>query len=205
MLLYFSQRLRRDEPTARAQNTLLAECVHFQGLLRPFGARAAFGGANRHPRITFRSSLLYRSDVVLPLKAHQEKEECKSNDSGTTSPLRGSCHCFAMGRTEGPHPAKAARKKRCRAFRDYFAPSGLVPPSAGRTDSTGTKYTPCGVCALSGTTSPLRGSCHCFAMGRTEGSYPAKVARKKRCRAFRDYFAPLGLVPPSAGRTDIRE
>ena len=44
-------------------------------------------------------------------------------------------------------------------FRDYFAPSGLVPPSAGRTDSTGMKYTPCGVCALSWTTLPLRGSC----------------------------------------------
>ena len=33
----------------------------------------------------------------------------------------------SAGRTEGPHPAKVARKKRCRAFRDYFAPSGLVP------------------------------------------------------------------------------
>ena len=84
------------------------EMRSFQGLLRPFGARAAFGGvnrqrghkirslrsvctfrdyfvasllvpllrngANRHPRITFRSSLLYRSDVVLPLKAQPKKK-----------------------------------------------------------------------------------------------------------------------------------
>ena len=37
----------------RQRRTLLAECMHFQGLLRPLGARAAAsGGANRHPRIT---------------------------------------------------------------------------------------------------------------------------------------------------------
>ena len=36
----------------RQRRTLLAECMHFQGLVRPFGARAAAsGGANRHPRI----------------------------------------------------------------------------------------------------------------------------------------------------------
>ena len=68
-----SCRLRRGEPTAPAQNTLLAECVHFQGLLRRCAPRAAFGGANRHPRTTVRSILFYRSDVVLPLKTQSKK------------------------------------------------------------------------------------------------------------------------------------
>ena len=104
------------------------EMRSFQGLLRPFGARAAFGGVNRQRGHKIRS-------------------------------LRSVC-----------------------TFRDYFVASLLVPPSAERTDSTGTKYAPCGVCALSGTTSPLRGSCHCFAMGRTKSSPPTKVARKKRCK-----------------------
>ena len=49
------------------------EMQSFQGLLRPFGARAAFGGANRHPRTTVRSPLPHRSDVVLPLKAQPKK------------------------------------------------------------------------------------------------------------------------------------
>ena len=83
-----SCRLRRGEPTARAQNTLLAECVHFQGLLRRFAPRAAFGGANRHPRITFRSSLLYRSDVVLPLKAQpKKKRNAKAMTQGLLRPF----------------------------------------------------------------------------------------------------------------------
>ena len=43
-------------------------------LLRPFGARAAFGGANRHPRTTVRFPLSHRSDVVLPLKARPKKK-----------------------------------------------------------------------------------------------------------------------------------
>ncbi len=85
-----------SEPTARAQNTPLAECVHFQGPLRRCAPRAAFGGANRQ---------------------HGHKIHS----------LRSVC-----------------------TFRDYFVAALLVPPpSAGRTDSTGTKYTPCGVCALS--------------------------------------------------------
>ncbi len=67
------RRRRRGEPTAPAQNTLLAECVHFQGLLRRCAPRAAFGGANRHPRTTVRSILFYRSDVVLPLKTQSKK------------------------------------------------------------------------------------------------------------------------------------
>ena len=51
----------------------------FQGLLRRFAPRAAAsGGANRHPRITFRSPLLCRSDVVLPLKAQPKKKRCKN-------------------------------------------------------------------------------------------------------------------------------
>ena len=67
------------EPRARVRRTLLAECVHFQGLLRRFAPRAAAsGGANRHPRITFRSPLLCRSDVVLPLKAQPKKKRCKN-------------------------------------------------------------------------------------------------------------------------------
>ena len=61
----------------RQRRTLLAECMHFQGLLRPFGARAAFGGANRHPRITFRSPLLCRSDVVLVRPKYKEKRDAK--------------------------------------------------------------------------------------------------------------------------------
>ena len=49
-------------------------CVHFQGLLRRCAPRAAAsGGANRHPRIAILSPLLYRSDVVLPLKAQPKK------------------------------------------------------------------------------------------------------------------------------------
>ena len=32
-------------------------------------------GANRHPRLAVRSPLLYRSDVVLPLKAQPKKKE----------------------------------------------------------------------------------------------------------------------------------
>ena len=47
---------------------------HFQGLLRRGAPRAAFGGANRHPRIAVRSPLLCRSDVVLPLKAQPKKK-----------------------------------------------------------------------------------------------------------------------------------
>ena len=178
-------------------------------------------GANRHPRLAVRSPLLYRSDVVLPLKAQPKKKRCKSILSGTTSPLRGSCHCCAMGRT----------------------------------DSTSTKYTPCGVCALSGATSSLRSSCRLRRGEPTSeisgsfsptlsfgcGSRPTKVPRKRGMQkhSFRDYFAPSGLVPllrnganrgqghdghslrsvcafrgyivaallvpPSAGRTDIRE
>lgn len=58
----------------RQRRTLLAECVHFQGLLRPFGARAAFGGANRHPRIAALSPLFCRSDVVLLRPKYKEKE-----------------------------------------------------------------------------------------------------------------------------------
>ena len=152
-------------------------CVHFQGLLRRCAPRAAFGGANRHPRITLRSPLLYRSDVVLPLKAQPKKKRCKSIPSGTTSPLRGSCHCCAMGRTEG----------------------------------AGTKYTPCGVCALSGTTSSLRSSCRLRRGEPTSennitfsptlsfgcGSSPESATKEKEMQkhSFRDYFAPSGLVP----------
>ena len=81
-------------------------------------------------------------------------------------------------------------------FRDHFVAARLVPPSAGRTDSTGTKYTPCGVCALSGATSSLRASCRLRRGEQTSensasfspalsfgcGSRPAKVQRKTRCK-----------------------
>ena len=64
------------EPRAGARRTLLTERVHFQGLLRRYAPRAAAsGGANRHPRLAIRSPLLYRSDVVLPLKAQPKKKE----------------------------------------------------------------------------------------------------------------------------------
>ena len=82
-------------------------------------------GANQHPRITLRSPLLYRSDVVLVRQKYQEKEECKSILSGATSSLRSSCR----------------RKRRSE-------------PTA-----RAQKYTPCGVCALSGTTSSRCSSC----------------------------------------------
>ena len=49
-----------------------------------------------------------------PHGGRQGKEECRSIISGTTSPLRGSCHCFAMGRTEASYPTKAPRKMRCK-------------------------------------------------------------------------------------------
>ncbi len=91
-----------------------------------------------------------------------------------------------------------------------------------------TKDTLCGVCALSGATSPLGGSCRRKRRGEPTsennisfspalsfgcGSPPTKVQRKKRCKnashfswcTFRDYFVAALLVPPSAGRTDIRE
>ena len=51
-----------------------------------------------------------------------------------------------------------------------------------------TKDTPCGECALSGATSSLRSSCHCCAMGRTEASYPAKVARKRGMQKHSSFF-----------------
>ena len=109
------RRKRRGEPRARARRTLLAECVHFQGLLRRCAPRAAAsGGANR-------------------------------------------------GRGYDGHSLRSV----C-TFRDYIIAALLVPPSAGRTEGRGTTDTPYGVCALSGTTSPLRGSCHCCAMGRTD-------------------------------------
>ena len=59
----------------RARRTLLAECVHFQGLLRRCAPRAAAsGGANRHPRMAVLSHLFCHSDVVLPLKAQPKKK-----------------------------------------------------------------------------------------------------------------------------------
>ena len=62
----------------RQRRTLLAECMHFQGLLRPLGARAAAsGGANRHPRIAVRSPLLCRSDVVLVRPKYKAKRDAK--------------------------------------------------------------------------------------------------------------------------------
>ena len=119
-----------SEPTARAQNTLLAECVHFQGPLRRCAPRAAFGGANRHPRTTVRSILFYRSDAVLPLKTQSKKmrnaeaffqgllrpfgaraiasqwSEPTSKNSASFSPaLLFGC---------GSRPAKVQRKTRCK-------------------------------------------------------------------------------------------
>ena len=100
--LWGSCRLRRGEPTSEnsgsfspflsfgcgsrpikvqrkkeIQNCISFFLVHFQGLLRPFGARAAFGGANRHPRIAVRSPLLCRSDVVLLRPKYKEKRDAK--------------------------------------------------------------------------------------------------------------------------------
>ena len=43
------------KPRAGARRTLLTERVRFQGLHRRCAPRAAFGGANRHPRIAIRS------------------------------------------------------------------------------------------------------------------------------------------------------
>ena len=117
----------------------LVRWVHFQGLLRPFGARAIaaqWGEPTSENGGSFSPTLSFGCGSS-PESATKEKEECKSNDSGTTSPLRGSCHCFAMGRTKSSPPTKVARKKRCKSN-------------------------------VSGTTSSLRSSCHCFAMGRTD-------------------------------------
>ena len=55
-----------------------------------------------------------------PESATKEKEECKCIDSGTTSPLRGSCHCCAMGRTEASYPAKVARKRGMQKHSSFF-------------------------------------------------------------------------------------
>ena len=100
-----------------------------------------------------------------PESATKENEECRCILLGTTSSLRSSCHCCAMGRTEGSYPTKAPRKRgmQMHYFRDYFAHSGLVPPSAGRTE------------------------------GSYPAKVPRKRGMQKHY--FRDYFAPSGLVP----------
>ena len=113
--------------------------VHFQGLLRRCAPRAAAsGGANRHPRLAVRSPLLYRSDVVLPLKAQPKKKETQKHSfrdyfapSGLVPLLRNGAN---RGRGHKIHSLRSV----C-TFRDYFVAALLVPPSAGRTDSTGTK------------------------------------------------------------------
>ena len=64
----------------RQRRTLLAECVHFQGLLRPFGARAIAAQWGE------------------PTTKDTPCGVCAL--SGTSSPLRGSCHCCVMGRTD---------------------------------------------------------------------------------------------------------
>ena len=135
----------------------------FQGLLRrcaPRAIAAQWGEQTSENGGSFSSTISFGCGSS-PESVTKENEECRCILLGTTSSLRSSCHCCAMGRTEGSYPTKAPRKRgmQMHYFRDYFAHSGLVPPSAGRTEGTGTMDTPCGVCALSGTTSPLRGSC----------------------------------------------
>ena len=97
-----SCRLRRGEPTSENNITFSPApsfgCgsspesatkekrdakAFFQGLLRRFAPRAAFGGANRHPRLAVRSPLSHRSDVVLPLKAQPKKKDGSSPESAT--------------------------------------------------------------------------------------------------------------------------
>ena len=112
--------------------------------------------------------------------------------SGATSPLRGSCHCCAMGRTEGSYPTKVPRKRGMQKhyFRDYFVAALLVPPqAAGRTEGAGTTDTPCGACALSGATSPLRGSCRL-----RRGEPRARVRRTllTECVHFQGLLRPFG-------------
>ena len=184
--VHFQGLLRRCAPRAaasgganRQRRTLLAECVHFQGLLRPLGARAAAsGGANRHPRIAIRSLPAPSFGCGSRPAKYKEKEECKS------IPLFSWC-----------------------TFRDYFAPSGLVPllrNGANRGFSSGkstkkkrdAKMHPFFLGALSGTTSSLRSSCRLRRGEPTSvisdsfsptssfgcGSRPTKVQRKKRCK-----------------------
>ena len=75
-----SCRLWRGEPTARAQNTLLAEWVPFQGLLRRFAPRAIasqWGEPTSENNISFFPTLSFGCGSS-PESATKEKEECKS-------------------------------------------------------------------------------------------------------------------------------
>ena len=84
-------------------------------------------------------------------------------------------------------------------FRDYFAPSGLVPPqAAGRTDNEGHSLR--SVCTFRDYFAPL--GLVPPSAGRTDNE---GHSLRSVC-TFRGYFAPWGLVPPqAAGRTDIRD
>ena len=123
-----------SESSTRAQNTLLAECVHFQGLLRRCAPRAAAGGgANRHPRTTVRSILFYRSDVVLPLKTQSKKmRNAEAFFQGLLRPFGARA---AFGGANRQHGHKIHPLRSVCTFRDYFVAALLVPPqAAGRTD-----------------------------------------------------------------------
>ena len=96
--------------------------------------------------------LLYRSDVVLPLKAQPKKKRNAEALSGTTSSQCSSCRlprgeptsennisfspALSFGCGSSPESATKENEE-CKSifFRDYFVASLLVPPqAAGRTD-----------------------------------------------------------------------
>ena len=117
---------------------------HFQGLLRRCAPRAAFGGANRHPRLAIRSPLLYRSDVVLPLKAQPKK---KRNAKAFFQGLHRRCAPRAAFRGANRHPRITFRSPLlCRS--DVVLPLKAQPKKMRNAKAF-----------FSGTTSSLRSSC----------------------------------------------
>ena len=122
-----------------------ARRVHFQGLLRRCVPHAAFGGANRHPRLVVRSPLSHRSDVVLPLKAQPKKmRNAKAFFSGTTSSLRSSCR-------------RKRRGEPTSEISSSFSPA--LSFGCGSSPESATKENEECKSILSGTTSSLRSSC----------------------------------------------